>query len=242
MLVSFGSDEKTERVIAAVQKDGTCWCGGTVWHGCAAMRISVCPGQPPRRMSRRAWPRSSVWLPSREIPQSRAVVVSWWSHCVTGKNTPLAAVALVTKISWSFRLSASPVPQTSRKVWCNGKRLGMTQIEQLASFVVNSSHDDLSAAAVQALKGRILDALGCALGALDAEMMRAPGCPTRRVRRREPLDADWRRSDGSRSGRAVQWSAGTLPGLQRQLSRPGRNVPSQRQPGRSAGRRRICGL
>ncbi len=48
----------------------------------------------------------------------------------------------------------------------------MTQIEQLASFVVNSSHDDLSAAAVQALKGRILDALGCALGALDAEMMR----------------------------------------------------------------------
>ncbi len=42
VLVSFGSDEKTERVIAAVQKDGTCWCGGTVWHGCAAMRISVC--------------------------------------------------------------------------------------------------------------------------------------------------------------------------------------------------------
>ena len=41
VLVSFGSDEKTERVIAAVQKDGTCWCGGTVWHGCAAMRISV---------------------------------------------------------------------------------------------------------------------------------------------------------------------------------------------------------
>ena len=41
VLVSFGSDEKTERVIAAVQKDGTCWCGGTVWLGCAAMRISV---------------------------------------------------------------------------------------------------------------------------------------------------------------------------------------------------------
>jgi 2-methylcitrate dehydratase len=47
----------------------------------------------------------------------------------------------------------------------------MTQIEQLASFVVRSSYDDLSAAAVQALKGRILDTLGCALGALDAEMM-----------------------------------------------------------------------
>ncbi len=41
VLVSFGSAEQTRRVIAAVQSDGTCWCGGTVWHGHAAMRISV---------------------------------------------------------------------------------------------------------------------------------------------------------------------------------------------------------
>jgi len=41
VLVSFGSDEDTRRVISAVQKDGTCWCGGTTWHGRAAMRISV---------------------------------------------------------------------------------------------------------------------------------------------------------------------------------------------------------
>jgi glutamate/tyrosine decarboxylase-like PLP-dependent enzyme len=41
VLVSFGDDEATRRVIAAVQADGTCWCGGTVWHGRAAMRISV---------------------------------------------------------------------------------------------------------------------------------------------------------------------------------------------------------
>ncbi len=41
VLVSFGSDEETLRVIAEVQKDGTCWCGGTRWHGQAAMRISV---------------------------------------------------------------------------------------------------------------------------------------------------------------------------------------------------------
>lgn len=40
-LVSFGSDEKTRRVIEAIQEDGTCWCGGTVWQGRAAMRISV---------------------------------------------------------------------------------------------------------------------------------------------------------------------------------------------------------
>jgi glutamate/tyrosine decarboxylase-like PLP-dependent enzyme len=41
VLVSFGSDEQTRRVIASVQEQGTCWCGGTVWHGRAAMRISV---------------------------------------------------------------------------------------------------------------------------------------------------------------------------------------------------------
>ena len=41
VLVSFGDAETTDRVIAAIQEDGTCWCGGTVWHGRAAMRISV---------------------------------------------------------------------------------------------------------------------------------------------------------------------------------------------------------
>jgi glutamate/tyrosine decarboxylase-like PLP-dependent enzyme len=41
VLVSFGSAEKTRRVITAVQADGTCWCGGTVWQGQTAMRISV---------------------------------------------------------------------------------------------------------------------------------------------------------------------------------------------------------
>lgn len=41
VLVSFGDAAETERVIAGVQTDGTCWCGGTVWHGKRAMRISV---------------------------------------------------------------------------------------------------------------------------------------------------------------------------------------------------------
>lgn len=41
VLVSFGEAEKTNRVIAAIQADGTCWCGGTVWQGKTAMRISV---------------------------------------------------------------------------------------------------------------------------------------------------------------------------------------------------------
>jgi glutamate/tyrosine decarboxylase-like PLP-dependent enzyme len=41
VLVSFGDEEKTRRVIAALQEDGTCWCGGTVWQGRPAMRIGV---------------------------------------------------------------------------------------------------------------------------------------------------------------------------------------------------------
>ncbi len=41
VLVSFGDDDVTERTTLAIQRDGTCWCGGTVWQGRPAMRISV---------------------------------------------------------------------------------------------------------------------------------------------------------------------------------------------------------
>jgi glutamate/tyrosine decarboxylase-like PLP-dependent enzyme len=41
VLVSFGTPEQTREVIRRVQEDGTCWCGGTVWQGKTAMRISV---------------------------------------------------------------------------------------------------------------------------------------------------------------------------------------------------------
>jgi glutamate/tyrosine decarboxylase-like PLP-dependent enzyme len=41
VLVSFGDAERTREVIARVQRDGTCWCGGTIWQGHTAMRISV---------------------------------------------------------------------------------------------------------------------------------------------------------------------------------------------------------
>ena len=41
VLVSFGDEKTTLKVIADIQSDGTCWCGGTVWQGQTAMRISV---------------------------------------------------------------------------------------------------------------------------------------------------------------------------------------------------------
>jgi glutamate/tyrosine decarboxylase-like PLP-dependent enzyme len=41
VLVAFGDEAATARLIAALQAEGTCWCGPTRWQGRAAMRISV---------------------------------------------------------------------------------------------------------------------------------------------------------------------------------------------------------
>lgn len=41
VLVGFGDDATTDRVIAATQASGECWMGGTTWHGQRLMRISV---------------------------------------------------------------------------------------------------------------------------------------------------------------------------------------------------------
>lgn len=41
VLVSFGDGDVTDRVVDAIQAEGTCWCGATTWQGRRAMRISV---------------------------------------------------------------------------------------------------------------------------------------------------------------------------------------------------------
>jgi aromatic-L-amino-acid decarboxylase len=41
VLVSFGDDDATDRAVAALQRDGTCYATPTVWHGRHALRISV---------------------------------------------------------------------------------------------------------------------------------------------------------------------------------------------------------
>jgi len=41
VLVSFGDDERTDRVVDRVQRSGDCWMGATTWHGRRLMRISV---------------------------------------------------------------------------------------------------------------------------------------------------------------------------------------------------------
>jgi glutamate/tyrosine decarboxylase-like PLP-dependent enzyme len=41
VLASFGDADRTNRMIAALQEEGTFWAGATVWQGQTAMRISV---------------------------------------------------------------------------------------------------------------------------------------------------------------------------------------------------------
>jgi glutamate/tyrosine decarboxylase-like PLP-dependent enzyme len=42
VLAGFGDDARTDAVIDSVQRDGTCWLGGTTWRGRRLMRVSVC--------------------------------------------------------------------------------------------------------------------------------------------------------------------------------------------------------
>ncbi|EWT01710.1 pyridoxal-dependent decarboxylase [Intrasporangium oryzae NRRL B-24470] len=44
VLVSFGDPSRTDAIIEAVQRDGTCWVGGTTWRGDRLMRVSVSNG------------------------------------------------------------------------------------------------------------------------------------------------------------------------------------------------------
>jgi glutamate/tyrosine decarboxylase-like PLP-dependent enzyme len=41
VLVSFGDDTRTDALIDRIQRDGTCWLGGTTWRGRRYLRISV---------------------------------------------------------------------------------------------------------------------------------------------------------------------------------------------------------
>jgi glutamate/tyrosine decarboxylase-like PLP-dependent enzyme len=74
VLVRFGGDDElTRAVVAGVQKDGTCWLGGTTWQGQAAMRVSV-----------------SNWSTTEEdIERSAAAILGVWSRVAA----PAQAVA-----------------------------------------------------------------------------------------------------------------------------------------------------
>ncbi|MFC4337557.1 pyridoxal phosphate-dependent decarboxylase family protein [Salininema proteolyticum] len=71
VLVRFDDDETTEAVIAAVQKDRTCWAGGTVWQGRRAMRISV----------------SDASTTPEDIAVSAEAMVRCWNRVAAGPGT-----------------------------------------------------------------------------------------------------------------------------------------------------------
>ena len=61
VLVSFGDADITNAVIEGIQRDGTCWCGGTIWQGQAAMRISVSSWATTHEDVDKVWPQCSAW-------------------------------------------------------------------------------------------------------------------------------------------------------------------------------------
>jgi glutamate/tyrosine decarboxylase-like PLP-dependent enzyme len=76
VLLAVGSPERTARVVAALQEDGTCWCGGTVWQGRAAIRISI-----------------SSWATTEaDVDRSVAAIVRVARHCgvgAIGRSSPI---------------------------------------------------------------------------------------------------------------------------------------------------------
>ncbi len=41
VVAACGDADATDRMITALQREGTCWCGPTTWHGRRAMRVSI---------------------------------------------------------------------------------------------------------------------------------------------------------------------------------------------------------
>lgn len=62
VLVAFGDEAETLATIEAIQADGTCWAGTTVWKGRRAMRISV----------------SDVATTSDDVDASIAAMIACW--------------------------------------------------------------------------------------------------------------------------------------------------------------------
>ena len=73
----------------------------------------------------------------------------------------------------------------------------MTAVERLADFAVSAPYEELSETARQQLKIRVLDALGCAIGAVDGEpvqIIRKQHCRVRCQREMHPAGRRTRKS------------------------------------------------
>jgi len=85
----------------------------------------------------------------------------------------------------------------------------MTLVDELARFVARRSYGDLSTEAVEALKVRVLDSLGCAVGALGGGPIRmarahiedfggSPRCTLRLAEAESPREARFSRASAKK--------------------------------------------
>jgi glutamate/tyrosine decarboxylase-like PLP-dependent enzyme len=81
VLVRFGDDDDlTREVVRRVQEDGTCWLGGSTWHGKAVMRISV-----------------SNWSTTEEdADRSVEAILRCWQAARDGTRAPRRSVSIPT--------------------------------------------------------------------------------------------------------------------------------------------------
>ena len=117
----------------------------------------------------------------------------------------------------------------------------MTAVERLADFAVSASYEELSETARQQLKIRILDALGCAIGAWMAS-------PLQMIRKNiAEFDANGKCTllAGGRASpeHAAFYNGAAVRYLDFNDSylAKGRNLPSQRQSGPNSGGGGVCG-
>lgn len=109
----------------------------------------------------------------------------------------------------------------------------MAIADALATYARRISFEALGAPLVDALKIRVLDALGCAIGALTADTPHLVRQHVDVLGGGPCVPPDRRRRERPRPRRALQRLARTLPRLQRQLLRQGGDLPSERQPRRA---------
>ena len=84
----------------------------------------------------------------------------------------IKALAILDKVTGSLvRRTASKMKTNliSTKPVYRNDVAAQSMVDQLAEFVVGTKYEDLSETAIHQAKIRILDALACAIGALDGE-------------------------------------------------------------------------
>ena len=86
----------------------------------------------------------------------------------------------------------------------------MTEVEKLASFVASTRFEDLSNEILGHLKIRILDSLGVAIGALDADLIHVIRNQTQEFGGNPLVTLIGSGKSAPRSGRFLQWCTSSL--------------------------------